>query len=529
LLYNATNYKSSIKSFSSALTDALLGIGNGFICYLMKKIITLLLLLNTLFANAQPYFIDTLSTLPDLATPIMGNVFELPNNQGYAVSNFANYNMNLIYTDINGHRTGQKSWRTTDTLNSSHSIRSSTKLTNGQHLIVTQERGACITCDYGGMYCFGNDLQDTLWTRKFRYAYQGQAYPIFLDYVKEAADHSIWTTGLMSFNANIISHITHISANGNIIGQNHLTLTTGLNVVENLLPTPDGGCLISMVEAQNNLGNTYQVAFVKVNALGQQEWYKQYGTIGKRDEYSFVFRATNPNEYWLVYTEGTTTSSTVIFGRIKGIRVNSAGIALETKYLCPYARLNTDTYDAYQDANDGSVTFALTCYIAGKNPGNLWKFSSNMDSIWRKPLPLPNYNNNAYESTRAYHLTKTANGDYLCGGEYSLASGVGFIFLSRLDTMGCLVVGTAASPSPSRAGENIRVYPNPASNNTRLVWDEPLPITTSLYITNSIGQVIKSIIVEKGFTYQDIEVKDLPNGLYFVSLQTQTVKFIKVE
>jgi Secretion system C-terminal sorting domain len=486
----------------------------------MKYLFVLFFLFDTVISYAQPYFIDTLSTLPDLATPIMGNVFELPNNQGYAVSNFANYNMNLIYTDINGHRTGQKSWRTTDTLNSSHSIRSSTKLTNGQHLIVTQERGACITCDYGGMYCFSNDLQDTLWTRKFRYAYQGQAYPIFLDFVKEAADHSIWTTGLMSFNANIISHITHISANGNIIGQNHFTLTTGLNFVQNILPTPDGGCLISMVEAQNNLGNTYQVAFVKVNALGQQEWYKQYGTIGKRDHYSFAFRAANPNEYWLVYTEGTTTSSTVIFGRIKGIRVNSAGIALETKYLCPYARLNTDTYDAYQDANDGSVTFALTCNITGENPGHLWKFSSNMDSIWRKPLPLPNYNNNAYESTRAYHLTKTANGDYLCGGRYfaNLALINETIFLSRLDTMGCLVVGTEESPSPSRVGEDIRIYPNPASNE--IILQYPDFQNKQIIITDILGRTQKaaSPSPSQGGETQTINIQNLPNGIYYLSI-----------
>jgi Secretion system C-terminal sorting domain len=83
---------------------------------------------------------------------------------------------------------------------------------------------------------------------------------------------------------------------------------------------------------------------------------------------------------------------------------------------------------------------------------------------------------------------------------------------------GCDSITVAASPSPSQRGESVRLFPNPAQERTRLVWDEPLRTAASIYITNSIGQVVKSIVVEKGFTYQEIEVKDLPNGLYFVSI-----------
>jgi Secretion system C-terminal sorting domain len=102
------------------------------------------------------------------------------------------------------------------------------------------------------------------------------------------------------------------------------------------------------------------------------------------------------------------------------------------------------------------------------------------------------------------------NGTINIAPNYRLGVKVG----SGCDT---ITVATSGSP-PLRDLGGLRLFPNPTQERTRLVWDEPLRTAASIHITNSIGQVVKSIVVEKGFTYQDIEVKDLPNGLYFVSI-----------
>jgi hypothetical protein len=98
----------------------------------MKKITTLCLLLNVFFANAQPYFVDTLNST---TYPLMNAVFEQPNNQGYAISTFENYDFNLIYTDLYGHRTSQKSWAIFDSLQVGQFTRNITKMPNGNYAV----------------------------------------------------------------------------------------------------------------------------------------------------------------------------------------------------------------------------------------------------------------------------------------------------------------------------------------------------------------------------------------------------------
>ena len=79
----------------------------------------------------------------------------------------------------------------------------------------------------------------------------------------------------------------------------------------------------------------------------------------------------------------------------------------------------------------------------------------------------------------------------------------------------------------------MELFPNPAINNTRLVWYEPFKNNAKIEIINSIGQIIETIKVQNSTTYQDIDIKNLPNGIYFVKLSTAekqnyTTKLIKI-
>ena len=486
--------------------------------YFMKHLSIIFFLLNYLIIYAQPYFVDTLNTLPVVTAPTMGNIFELPNNQGYAVSNFANYDLSLIYTDLYGQRTGQKSWKILDSLNSSHTWRSSTKRADGSYLIVTQERGSCNLCAYGGMYCLNNDLQDTLWAKKYRYNYQGVEYPIYFDFVKEAQDYTIWATGTMAFNGGIISQISHLDVNGNIIAQNHFTLSTGRNFVSHLLPTADGGCIMGFEEAQTANQSTIQATFVKVNANGVQQWYKSYGNPAYRDAEPFILRAASPNEYWLIYTEGANTSNSDFISRIKGVRINNSGTELETKYLAPYKTRGMNN-EVYQDA-DGSVVFGMSRSNLGMNKwGCLWKFNPSMDSVWQKSISVPNYDTST-EALNPYHIIRAANGDYICGGMYRPGNNFDMIFLTRLDSMGCLVVGTETVAEQQE--KKIKVFPNPTSGILNIENAEN--VKGNAYLYNALGQMIKQITLSNFQT--QISTNDLANGIYFLSVMDASGRFV---
>jgi Secretion system C-terminal sorting domain len=458
-------------------------------------------------------------------------VFELPSSQGYAVSTFANYDFNLIYTDLYGQRTGQKSWNLFDTLTVGQFTRNITKTSNGNYIAAIFLKNPTTPVYYGGLVMLNNNLTDTIWVKKYTYTannYVVEGQNLF--YVQEANDGTLWAVGNVGLN-NGSSQILpvwlmHLTSNGTIISQHHYALPTGLNYSypQHLMATSDGGCLIGLIQKLNGLESTYQTAFIKVNATGQQEWYKQYGNPNYPDIDPYVFRAINSSEYWLAYTEGTNNSRS----RFKGVRVNSAGVELETKYLRPNRTYNNDIYEAYQDT-DGSVTLGMNRGYLGMNKwGCLWKFNANLDSVWQKSIPVPNYDAIG-ESLNPYHIIRAANGDYICGGNYLPGSALPSIFLTRLDSMGCLVVGTE---NATQADEmQIKVFPNPASNNTHIEWNENLQSPIKIEIINSVGQAIETIKIENNTTYQDIDTKNLPNGIYYLTFYDKnnriyTTKFV---
>jgi hypothetical protein len=478
----------------------------------MKKIITLLLLLNALFANAQPYFVDTLNTLPVLLSTPMASVFELDNNQGYAVSTFANYNFNLIYTDINGQRTGQKTWNVFDTLVCSFFTRNATKMPNGNYAVAVLLKNPTTPVYYGGIIMMNSTLTDTLWTKKYTYAVPNNTVSgVNLFYLDTAPNGTLWVAGSVVLNnATLPLMLLHLDANGNIISQNHYPLLDYYNYPYHILATPDGGCIVGLIEKQSSSTTTYQASFVKVNASGQQVWYKQYGNAMYRDDSPISTKAQSPNEYWLIYHAGR-TGSTVPSGEVKAIRVNNVGTELEIKYLTTYIFNQTrpiNIYDALQDLN-GDITLAVNYSVLGSN-GHLWKFNSNLDSLWRKQISVPNYN--ASEELLPLDLIRANNGDYICAGMHVVSAGNDAIFLSRLDSMGCLVVGTEESPSPSRAGENIRIYPNPASDyiNVDFLTENP---QGRLYVYNAQGILITQINLLEHNTV--ISTTDWAVGGYF--------------
>jgi Secretion system C-terminal sorting domain len=480
----------------------------------MKHLFTLFFTISTAISLAQPYFVDTLDTT---TYPVMAATFELPNSQGYAVSTFANYDFNLIYTDLYGHRTGQKSWNLFDTLEIASATRNIYKLPNNNYLVALQVNNSNGTEFYGGLVLLNSTLTDTIWTKKYTFTYQNVIRPHKLFFIKQAQDGSIWILGDAFLNgSSAVNVLSHLSISGNIITQTPFLLSTGLNFASSLLPTADGGCIIGLTEAQNANQSTRQAAFVKVNAAGTQQWYKSYGNPNYQDSDPFVLKAPNPNEYWLIYHEGRTTANNPS-GQLKAVRVDNAGLELESKYLSASTR-HIYTNDIYQDA-DGSTTLAVQrrdCHVS--IAANIWKFSPTLDSLWSKALPLPNYSTT--RGAYPYHLIRATNGDYICAGQQYVSTTLDNIFLCRLDSMGCLVVGTEASPSPSRAGENIRIYPNPASDyiNVDFLTENP---QGKLYVYNAQGILITQINLLEHNTV--ISTTDWASGAYFYEYSVEGI------
>ena len=80
---------------------------------------------------------------------------------------------------------------------------------------------------------------------------------------------------------------------------------------------------------------------------------------------------------------------------------------------------------------------------------------------------------------------------------------------------------------PSTNSGTLTVYPNPTNNvlfvETRFIAS--LPTTTAYRITNLMGQTLQQGCINADC--QQINIENLPAGLYFITAGEKTVKFVK--
>lgn len=66
------------------------------------------------------------------------------------------------------------------------------------------------------------------------------------------------------------------------------------------------------------------------------------------------------------------------------------------------------------------------------------------------------------------------------------------------------------------------IFPNPTKSNITIIKNDTFEVT-SIYITNTVGQVIK-----KNNNFQNnIDLSDLTSGTYFITFETYNSKITK--
>lgn len=72
------------------------------------------------------------------------------------------------------------------------------------------------------------------------------------------------------------------------------------------------------------------------------------------------------------------------------------------------------------------------------------------------------------------------------------------------------------------------MYPNPAKESFTVKFDENLPQTEDLQVINSLGQILKSQIIEEGISTIYISIESIPTGIYFIKIGGQKTSLLKV-
>ena len=64
----------------------------------------------------------------------------------------------------------------------------------------------------------------------------------------------------------------------------------------------------------------------------------------------------------------------------------------------------------------------------------------------------------------------------------------------------------------------ISVFPNPASDNVIIAFEEPVEGEVKIFMLNSLGKLVKTDFIEPAMVEKQINLQDLPAGVYYFRL-----------
>jgi hypothetical protein len=64
----------------------------------------------------------------------------------------------------------------------------------------------------------------------------------------------------------------------------------------------------------------------------------------------------------------------------------------------------------------------------------------------------------------------------------------------------------------------VTIFPNPTSEAVNFEFDNPTDAEITLYVLNNQGQLVKTVHIEAATTNKEINMQDLPSGIYYLRL-----------
>ena len=261
---------------------------------------------------------------------------------------------------------------------------------------------------------------------------------------------------------------------------------------------------------------------LKTDSAGNLIWLKYLGNIGQHDG-TAAFAITNQGDYIVAlgYANYTYSGNIAWKGRLNLIKYSSVGTEIWNR-MCDTIRQSVNVNNIliypnndftiignYAQPNQGDTAYEFfTSYI--------FNFNANGDSLWR----------------RIYYYTKNfVDGNYLVDnllnsdGSITACGYVDGDTLSPYTQVWILKTdsnGYAPGCEPTGINEmhytkleEIRVYPNPATNQTTIVYPQ-LKEEGSIYIYSMLGQIVYEEKIAKGTSQTKLSIQHLKTGLYKV-------------
>ena len=93
--------------------------------------------------------------------------------------------------------------------------------------------------------------------------------------------------------------------------------------------------------------------------------------------------------------------------------------------------------------------------------------------------------------------------------------------------LGIFHISPLVGTNDPRNGLAFDLSPNPADAVLRLSISEPLLTEAVIHLYNTAGQRVRSWTLASGLTFVSLQIADMPDGIYAVSIENETVKGVK--
>lgn len=374
-----------------------------------------------------------------------------------------------------------------------------------------------------------NNLGDTIWIKKFLSYGATEIYKIpmiiSLDGNIVFVQNTQITPGVQTMT------ITKVDLDGSIIWESEYS---GLSVGGNALDqNPDSSCIISYYNNSSYLLkldiNGQELFNISVNSyftmglVTENDGYVLSGISLDGSESYFISKVdANGNELWLKTYPGATLSE-LIFN--SGITNSNDGgyIMYSTKttssingYLMKFDNMGdiiwTNTYPelSFTDCiNYENNSYVLTGFyddmVNDTNDAILLKVNETGTILWQRNFNLEQY-------SFGLGVSSTSDNGFIISGFQEFVDEAD-VYVIKCDSYGYVATNDIIYPET-----NLRVYPNPTTNDLYISLDEI--IISEAFIYNQFGQKVLSAFRP----YEKIDVSSLKSGIYVIELITNEAR-----
>ncbi|RLD45920.1 MAG: hypothetical protein DRI86_04655 [Bacteroidetes bacterium] len=341
--------------------------------------------------------------------------------------------------------------------------------------------------------------------------------------IKQTLDGGYILTGNYNKNcitANLRSFLLKIDSIGNVEWRRTYPNISYLYDIE---LTPNGGYIV--------INKNWGTIIVELDSIGNIIWQQKINTDTINANVSDMSYSGNNTFVGIVKYIKNGNISYPEYGLIVfKINISTKQIIWQKKYNIYKSLKCVGLHQAMgvETLSDGSIIVNGTVIKYGTDySAFILKLNTNGDSLWTKTYC---YKNSNISRSQLNDLMACDDGGFLGVGFYSAqAGGVSTAWMFKTDANG--LVGWE-SPKPKGKSEIFKVWPNPARDYVNIEFAKNLKQESEIIIYNSLGQRVKTLILQKQQLEKEIHLQGFKTGIYYFELRANnsiigTGKFIK--